>query len=299
MIKILKIADNEKVIKEISHLNNFFLDMFGEGQIGVLAVLDENELGFVGLKEGKACYVKNVNDKLNFLVFGFENDFSLSYIVSDDIPYVFTEDSVCSSEKNGLIKELKCVKLSNPDQDSYNARIIYLQMNSEANTNLELHYQSDYYYNNPYGTPYIYRERLKNFKFVYLVDYKKMGIYSLPGIGKKYNFYVGYEMEKDSRGFRLFNEDNDNNVIRYLRMTHLINNTYTDSILSGFGISKKEMCSLISSYGFDTEVPEKLLKMYNYEDEEYLLASNLVTEIGNVMKNKEEDKQARLILTKE
>ena len=299
MMKILKIEDNEKIIKEASLLNKIFLDMFGEGTIGVLSILNKNEIGFIGIKEGKACYIKKVNDKLNCFEFGFETDFSLSYLVSDDIVYVFSEDGVCSSEKNGVIKELRCIKLPESDQDNYNARIIYLQMDQNARTNLELHYQSDFYYNNPYGTPYIYRERLKNFKYVYLVDFKKKGIHSLPGIGKKYNYYVGYEMEKGSKGFKMFSQDINDEVIRYLRMTHLVNGTYTDSLFSGIGISKEEMCSLIGSYGFDTEVPEKLVRMHNYEDEDYLFACNLVEQIKSVMENKEEDKQARMILTKE
>lgn len=296
-MEIIKIANNDDVIKEASHLGKYFLDMFGEGEIGLFAILDNNEVGFVGIKEGKASFIKKENNTLKHFEFGFEEDFELSYLVSDNIIYVFTSDGVCCNDETGqLSKELSCNKLPELDQDGYNANIRYIQINESKRVNLELHYQADYYGDED-NRPYIYSSRLKNFKYVYLIDYKKWGIHSLPGLGKRYNFYVGYEMEKGSKGFQMFGEDGDESVIRYLRMTHLVNNAYTDSMIPGLGISKDEVCSLISSYGFDTEIPNRLLKMYNEEDPEYLIAKEIIELIKKVLENKEDGKQARMILT--
>lgn len=297
-MKIIEMTDNQELIKEASSLGNFFLDMYGEGTIGVLAVLnDDGKYGFVGLNSGYASYAQKVNDTIKHFEFGHEGNYELSHFASDNVTYVFIDGCIhCRVAGSKIQQLLRCINLPTPNEQEYESYIVYCQENNDEKTSVNLRYRINTC--NPNEIPYIYDYRVRDFDLAYLIDNNKKGFRTLPGLGNRYHFYVGRSERNNTMINDYFGQRFSRYSMRYYRLTHLLRNGfYSDTIFSR-GISKEELCLLISSYGFDFKIPERLVNIYNKQDKEYLFAISLLEQLKNIMENKENSKKATMVLSK-
>lgn len=295
----INIEGNITLIKKALHFSNYFNKKFGDAEIALLAVTDGSEVGFLGIKNKNAYYINDSANKLKLLEFGFDDNWSLEHLIFDEDVFVFDDEAVCFQNKDNYIEELRCLNLESRDNSGYNGRIMYSQINSANNTNLELHYAFNYYLNERLGHPYIYKNKVENPTYIFLTDDNRLGYYKLPGIGKRYNYYALYTFDSDfAYSFLSEKKGEEDRTIRYVRLFSFYNSEFSDIWPLSGSKSKEEMENLISEYHFRSQIPQKLLDMYNHDDDDYKLACELIKIIKQVMLNKEKEKQAKLILSK-
>ena len=307
---MVQIVDmDEETLQQVPHVIELLYEIFGAKTIGLFAVLVDNKLGFVGRDGGNCVYIH----KDGYNHFTLKENEEIGAIRKGKLEMYFGDD-VYFVDENKIEQHLELCSFSEPDADDYDGCVSYMQYNPKNDTCCEIRYQHMYREIN--GRPIIYSFHTKKIDCLYInEDYTKKGKPKKGILPKRAKYYTKVEFDDREIGYKItgireyglmeflekgpYELQMESNAVRYAK-TQLIDldGNYRDFWPLGEQLKTDEIMALIKSYGFNVEVPEELIEIYNGRDD--LINSILeiverMKEISKELKEKEESEKFAIL----
>lgn len=267
---------DDAVIEKIPNIMELVYQLFGEKDVTVFATLDEKDLGFIVRAEERCVFINNKGEYTLFTV--DEND-DLYAVGKKDYTVVFS-DSLCfvSQDKES---SLAIKPLAKPDEDDYDGMVRFLQYDKKNDVMCEIDYQQMYREHNGFAP--IYSFHTKRIDRVY-IDEKFEKKKERPGLLPRRAKYFSKMMFKEGElGYDIcalkefglveflskgpYQLVRDNEIVRYSK-TYAIDfsGVYRDPWPFGKDYTEDDIKALIQQFGFESEIPEEFLTIYNGGD---------------------------------
>lgn len=308
MIQI--VACNEEILKQIPHVFQLLYDLYGEKTIGLLAVMVDNQLSFIGRYGADCVYIH----KDGHTRFTLNQEEELGSLLLDDLE-VYFGDSVYFVDEN-KIEHYVDLFPSEVDDQGYDGYVAYKQYNPTSDTLCELRYQ--HMYREIDGKPIIYSYHTKQIDCAYIDEnFTKK---SRPNVGllpRRCKYYTKIEFDDDMVGskwvaikeyglmqFLLHGSyalQRERTSVRYVKTKYIgTDGNCHDFWPLGEQLKEEEILSMLQAYGFQTEVPWQMLDIYNGRNalvnEIKEVVSQMKIAIQEAKTNPETDKCALLTL---
>lgn len=301
MVQIVSIT--EEMLQNIPHVIELLYEIYGAKTIGLFAVVVDDELGFVGRDGGNCVFIH----KDGYNHFTIKENEEIGAIRKGKLEIYFGDD-VYFVDENKLEQHLELYSLSEPDQDDYDGCVSYTQYNPKNDTCCEIRYQHMYREMNE--RPIIYSYHTEKIDCLYInEEYTKKPRPKKGILPKRAKYYTKVEFDDRELGYRItgireyglidflekgpYELQMESNVIRYAK-TQLIDGdgNYRDFWPLGEQLKTEEIIELISSYGFNTKLPEELIEIYNGRDDLVNTILRIVEEMKVVSKELNETEES-------
>lgn len=306
MIKIIECSD--EIINKIPSIMGLLYNIFGDKDINLYAVLDDDVLSFLARVEQNCVYIAGNKSPLYF------NIDELGNIVSTYLePY-----TVCFGDELFLIDSkknqhfLNIHQLGEPDDEGYTGLISYKQYDEENDVMCEINFQQMFRERD--GKCPIYHFHTNEIDSVYIDEkYKFSPKYGRGILPKRAKYYSKIAFCDDEVGYTLVSI-NENGLINTLkngayellrepRAVRYVKTSYID-IFGNFGdtwpfakqLKEKDMRKLIEDYGFTSTIPRVLIDIYNGDNFDVNLLQKLALEMKKV-EEKDTSLNSRMRLT--
>ncbi len=299
-----------EMLQKCPHVIELLYEIFGPKNIGLFAVVDNNQLCFVGRDGGDCVYIHSNG----YNRFTLNDDEELGALHVGDFDMFFSNDDVYFVDGKKMEHYIQLEPNLEPDEDGYDGYVSYKQYNPETDTLCETTYQ--HMYREMDGRPIIYGYHLKKIDCLYIDE--QFNKKSKPGIGllpKRAKYYSKVEFDSDQVGYNisLINEhgfieflskgayalQNERFMLRYVKTRFVdLDGNYRDFWPFERVLKKEEISEMIKSYGFRDEVPASLIDAYNGRND---IVNNILEiveqmkEIHEVTKNGEDSEKIALL----
>lgn len=291
MVQIVEVT--EDLISKVPHVIELLYELYGAKTIGLLAVLVDDKLGFIG-RDGVDCvYIHG--DGYNRFTLNEQEE--LGAVEIDGLDVFFGED-VFFVSKDKIQHYLDLIRFSEPDQDGYDGCVSYKQYNPENDTLCEIRYQ--HMYRESDGKPCIYGYHTQTVDCLYIdEEYSKKGCPTKGILPKRSKYYTKVEFDDEMVGYKLtgireyglieflgkgpYGLKMERNLIRYARTKYIDGDgNYHDIWPLGEQLKPEELEKLIMSYGFGSEPSSLMIEIYNGRNSMIDLLKSIVAEVKRI-----------------
>lgn len=306
MVQIINIS--EETLQNIPHIFERLYKLFGTKTIALLAVVVDNEIGFIGRDGGNCVYITK-NGCYPFTI-NLEED--LYYLEKDNFKLYF-DNGLCIIDENNIEQHISLEKLDEPDNEEYDGTVSYRQYNPANDTLCEIRYQ--HMYREIDGRPIIYGYHTRKVDYLFIdEDYTKKGKIEKGVLPSRSKYYSRVEFDDDTLGYKLagireyglleflekgpYNLQMGREVVRYSKVKYIDDEgNYHDFWPLNEQIKNEDLEEMIKSYGFRTEIPWQLIEMYNGRDNILNTILEIVKQMKVISKEvKESDESSKVAI---
>lgn len=310
MVKLVKI-DGE-VLKKVPNILGFIEKYYGyDIPLIVYGVLIDEKFGFV-VRNGNDC-IYIVDNNLEMVSFEVDEDDTLLSVVKDGYKKYYHVNSESYCELNtGVESYLDFEKNESPDLEGYNGLVVYTQYDPSRDLRCEIQYPHMYREMNDGGNPPIYEFHTNSFRSVYIdKKFLEKGLREKGILGNRHLYYNKMTVYEGDIDYDI-SAINDFGLVKFLE-----NGSYklygTDKIYkfckakfitaSGYFVTLFPFCATytedsikeyIEDLGFSSKIPEFIFNSYNGKDEMFNVVEEIVRQMQEIDKNKNDD--MRMIL---
>lgn len=285
----------KEILEKMPNIMPTIYDTFETSNVGLFAVLEDNHISLVAISGEKGLYIENYDSILQNTYFKTNKNFSLQEITLDGITYLWDSLNAYSQNEEATTERLLLMKREEYDYERYDGSITYIQYSQKLDMCLELHYQQMYYDAfKKDSRPPIYRIHTKLIDSVFLdKDCSKHKPVEYGIVRPSSQYYARYDI-RDNK-IASFLGKNDTNDFYY--PVYAINKNGDFITLYPFSKSytEEQIKEKIESFGFNTSIPETLLRIYNHEEER---ANKIEDILGNIKKSIEQEQEDCMMLIK-
>lgn len=305
MAKIIRCTDD--VIEQIPNIMGHVYEYFGEKEVIIYAVLDEDNINFIVCDGPNCLYIKNYYKHYEIIPFQLKEDKSIGMIKLGSNFFYYNNDGttymVDESKKEHLIGTKK---LSHKDPDGYDGFVYYVQYNPENDALCDMRYQQ--MYREVDGHTPIYSFHTKKIDVLSIDEQSSKNGYDKRGLlPRTAKYYTKYEFNSEEMGYTLstirdyglmsvilngaYNLQKSNYITRYVKTAYVNKKgNYVDFWPFARQLTTEELNEIIKSYGFATSIPDAYLDFYNGTNPIANEVQSLVKEMKDLEQSKDDRK---------
>lgn len=296
---------SEDVIDKIPSVMEHIYKVFGTKTIIVYAVLSDNNIGFIARDIYNFLYIKNEQNGYSVTPFQIKEDGTVGMIKLDDNHFFFGNGDTYMVDKDKIEHGLGIRALKETDEDEYDGFVYYTQYNPANDTLCDINYQQ--MYREIEGRTPIYGYHTKKIDVLSIDEkYSKRGNKHAGILSRHSKYFSRYEFDSDQIGYKLvaikdygifdvitqgaYNLQKEDSIIRYVKAFYSRKDgSFVDIWPLSSHVDTETLKSLISSYGFRTEIPRELLEVYNRDNRLVLEIQDLASQIKELGKCDDEE----------
>ncbi len=305
MTRITRCTDD--IIEKIPNIMGHVYEYFGDKEVVVYAVLDNNEVSFIVRNHNNCLYIKKEIKNYSITPFQLKEDKTIGMIkLGDNYFYYSDEGKIYMVDKYKKEFMIGMKKLPHEDIDGYDGMVYYIQYNPENDTLCDIRYQQ--MYRELDGIPHIYEFHTKKIDILAIDEqYSKKGADKKGIVPKTSKYFTKYEFNSEEIGYTLtaikdygllnvivngaYNLQKSNQVVRYIKTPFVHKNgDYADLWPFTKQITTEELHELIKSYGFENVIPQVYLDFYNGQIPVVNELKSLVNEMKELEKSEDDRK---------
>lgn len=291
--RIMKIVNcDEEIIGHVAKISKILYAIYGEQDVIVFPTLEEgNKLGFIS-RLGELCAF--INYKGEYTLFSLDENDDVLAVSKDGMTVVFGE--VVKIIKDDKEYAIGIDKLDEVDMEGYDGCVTFTQYDKDQDVMCRLDYQQ--MYRDYDGRVPIYSYHTKKVNRAYIKEnYSKPGTDRIGFLPRSDKFFDKMTFCAGELGYKItafkeyglyefltkgaYNLLRTNEVVRFAKVAAISGNgNYIELWPLDKGYTEDEILDLIKQYGFETEVPEELLTIYNGGNRDI----QLVKELAKLMK---------------
>lgn len=305
MIQIVECT--EDILKNVPNVIELLYQIYGAKTIALFAVFVDDKLCFVA-RDGANCVYIHGEGYNHFTI--NEND-ELGALRKDDIE-IFFGDDLYFVDANKIEHHVELIQLPLPDDMDYDGCVAYKQYNPSNDTMCEIRYQ--HMYNESNGRARIYGYHTQKIDCLYIdeeyTNKPKLGRGILPNRSK---YYAKVEFDEDMIGYNWigireyglinflqkgpYQLQMAPTMVRYARTKYIgSDGNYHDFWPLGEQLKPEELKELISSYGFNTELPWQMIEIYNGNDRLVNTVSLIVEEMKGIVREVRKSQESEKVI---
>lgn len=314
MAKIIRCTD--EVVELIPNIMNHVYEYFGEKELIIYAVLDDNEISFIVCDNYNCIYIKKEYNTYSITPFKLKEDKSIGMIKLGDNSFFYSDEGIIYMVDKTKREHMVGTKaLSHEDIDGYDGFVYYVQYNPENDTMCDIRYQQ--MYRTVDGKPHIYSFHTKTIDVLSIDEqYSQKGADKQGFLTGTSKYFTKYEFNSEEIGYTLsaikdygvlevllngaYNLQKSNKVVRYVKTSYVQKDgNYFDLWPFARQLNPEQLQELIKQYGFEIAIPSQLLDFYNDDIPIVRELQKLVSEIHELDKSDDNRKCLRMQLVAE
>ncbi len=315
------VSCTEDTVNAVQDIIGYVEQIFKDKPVIIYSVMDDKGLGFI-VRDGDNCvYLKREAEGYGLAPFRLRKDGSLDMLLLGEDKLYFPEEDrdiekgkapfYIMVDKNGVEHLLGINKYRGLDDDGYDAAVCYTQYNRQNDVICDMRFQQMYRIVD--GRVPIYPMHIKQMDVIAIDEhYSKRGNDHIGFLGPSSKYFKRYTFGMDELGYRvlaikdygLIESKQAYALQRYNKETRYVKSFFVRKDRSFVDLwpfvgqrTSEEIKHLITSYGFNAEIPQKLLDFYNGHIDICNSIEDLVKQMAELDKSNEQDKCMIMELT--
>ena len=271
----------------------------------IYLVLDEGRLNIFARNGGQGVYVSNKGESVEVSSYLFDKDYKLKSFGIGDKQYAYINERVNSIDKNtGIERSLLLAEMPNSSVDGL---VTYTQYDKNRDIECEIQFEHRYFKSNNEERGRIYPYRL-DYVYSLMIDEGSKGKHVGAGlIGKGHEYYTSIRVSPEYYSYYIV-ALKEAGLLEYLKqgaesilgrnyITRYVKGVYMgrDGIFKtlwplGKMYTEEDIQKVMKENGFNPEIPEDLIDLYNDQNELVNKIKELLGKIKVVDEAKDQEK---------